>query len=123
VTVLGNGQPPTTGLLAHSPKAFKYSGDIRRVRKLQTSAYRNPNQPRKRFSYHGWRPPFQITNNFLHISLDLIPTWDFCKEELHIDVLAPEIYLDSEMNCVDGCFVTPLNCRREGVEHVRMAVL
>jgi hypothetical protein len=57
------GQQPLSGLLADSPRCFRYSGGIR------------PIHPKDRYqSFTLWKDnPFSMTNKGLHISLNLFP--------------------------------------------------
>jgi hypothetical protein len=70
----GNGSSTPTGLLASSPRAFKQSGNIRKC--TQKSSY-TPLLP-----CDAWRPPFEMTNNCLHISLFLLPADKIFEDEL-----------------------------------------
>ena len=101
-----------SGLLAASPRVFRNSGSIRKF--IEQSSYK-PVLP-----YDAWRPPFEMANNCLHISLFLLPADRIYKQELSGAIKTLDY--GSRMKKVNDYSISFFKCVREDAVHLRMAV-
>lgn len=110
-----HGSLTETGLLARSASAFQNSGDIRSAPWPPT-----PSPQRKPMYYQEYRPPWGLTNNFLHLPRWLFPAKDILEKEILFDgSLQSKDYLSHK----DEYAVATFNCLDESKRHLRMAII
>jgi hypothetical protein len=111
-----------TGLLARSPLAFQGSGDVR------SAAWPSSREPQGKPKYYqAYRPPWGLTNNFLHIARWLVPANDFIDDSQlfhsgHDDQFW-RLSSKTEILNEDDYAVATFSCLREGEPHRRMGVI
>ena len=81
---------------------------------------RSPEKDQRPIGYQEYRPPWGLTNNFLHIPRWLVPARDILEDEILFDgSLQSKTYLSNK----DEYAIALFNCLHASKPHLRMAII